>query len=201
MNKSMKHSPSPQDLVDRKSQAAQARHHLIAELEGKVRNVSPFKPTKAQRFAWITGIRAVSEWRGDGRTDGVLIMGAPGRGKSELLKAIAWMLAASGKKVRWVRPSLHANKAGWEIAQEIGATLLGHEAVLFNDITTRGEADFARSVILNAADAGVFVGIATNLKEERLYDLFGEDLRINNRQSGWVRITMPAQMPDMRKKK
>ena len=179
---------------------AQAKLALTEELNGKVESIYPPTPTKAQRPLWVEAAKAVSRWLSRGTGPGILITGSAGRGKSELLKAIAWMMVASAKVVKWERPSLQAGKAEWEKAHAIEELLEG-DVILFADVNTADEAKYVRTVILNAADAGKFVGIATNLTEEALYELLGSDIRVNSRQAGWTRIVMGLELPDLRKGK
>lgn len=198
MNKSTRNSTNNPASVTSRAKAFQAKHELVEQLNGKVESIYPNAPRDHQRHHWCEAARAVSKWLTGQHGSGLLIMGAVGRGKTELLKAASWFIAANGRRVNWVRPAVQVMRPNWQLAEELEETL-SYDAIMVNDVSTPDEGRYVRTIVLNAIDAGKFVGIATNLSEKNLYGLLGGDIRVNSRQDCWARIVMTKDLPDLRR--
>jgi DNA replication protein DnaC len=201
--------------AEERSRKRAARLILEAELPETLRVTK--RPFPEQATLWAKGMKFVDTWAKQGGSSGLLIQGSVGRGKSELLSLLLFMLA-----------DLHGKSALWINAREIGLELRAsyerigegrsewqilelaksRDVIAIDDIGSEGGPgsaehvkDLCKALIDLAASTPKLIVMTGNLGDESLSKLL-HDPREASRRAPWERLVFTDDgVPDYRRRK
>lgn len=203
--------------AEERSRKRSARLILEAELPSVLTTTK--KPFPEQLTQWAQGMKFVSAWAKQGGSQGLLIQGNCGRGKSELLSLLLFMLAdLYGRSTlfinaREVALEMRENYNGdtrdgarseWQILE-----MAKHRDVIaVDDFGSEGGPgsaehvkDLCKALIDLAASTPKLIILTTNLTDEMLAK-HSHDPREQSRRAPWERLVFrDAETPDYRRRK
>ena len=202
-------------ILEAQTRAKKREARLILEAELPERLQVTKKPYPEQQALWLQGMRFVDSWAKQGGSTGLLIQGGVGRGKTELLALMLFMLAdLYGKTALFI----NCREIGLELRESYDRTGEGRsewkileqarkrDIVALDDVGSEGGPGSAEHVkeltkgLIDLCSASPKLFIATgNLNDESLAKLL-HDPRADSRRAPWERLVFTDTIPDYRKK-
>lgn len=198
-----------------RSRKRNARLILEAELPEGLRVTK--RPFPEQAALWAKGLKFCDQWARQGGSQGLLIQGSVGRGKSELASLLLFMLAdLHGKSSLWI----NAREIGLELRASYERTGEGRsewqilamarerDVICWDDYAAEGgpgSAEHVKDLFKGTVDIATstpkLIIVTTNLGDESLAK-HSHDPREQSRRAPWEHIVFPdLSVPDYRKRR
>lgn len=203
-------------LLDTEIRTRKRNARLLLEAELPECLQTTKRPFPEQVAFWAKGMRFVDSWAKQKRSDGIILQGGTGRGKSELAALMLFMLAdlhgvdslyLNARDVAIELKGSYERQDGARSEYQILELAKARDVVCFDDAGGEGNQNEAlhvkalvRALIDLCAVSNKLFIMTANLKDEGLAALLGDE-REQSRRAPWTRVIFPDAIPDYRRRR
>lgn len=202
-------------IADAQNRVAKRHARLILEAEMPECLQTTKRPFPEQVALWSKGMRFVDTWAKQKRSDGIILQGGTGRGKSELASLMLFMLAdlhgvdslyLNARDLDVELKGSYERQDGARSEYQILELAKSRQVICFDDAGGEGNENeklhvksLCRALIDLAAATNKLFIMTANLKDDGLATLLGDE-REESRRAPWTRLIFKDEIPDYRRK-